>query len=247
MQHDRTGNQIWMGALVLAVALAVQSEARSAVLFSETFDTDATGTAGTLTTYPGFSHAGPGNNVSVTGGQLRMPAVGAGFVDTFSIRGFAGDLTIELDLGADPGSVQYNVGMAIGDNRLIFHPGFAGGAFRVDGPGGFGNTDMGYTPSGNGVMHHMRVDIDAGLGLFDITVTSGASQFVTSFTNAGYQAFDQIGFTVEGNTVGAGLFDNLVIEGDPSLQAARASAPASAGLVLAGLLFTRRKGRCAVR
>ena len=173
-----------------------------------------------------------------------MPAVGAGFVDSLTVRGFAGDLIIDLDIGADPGSVQYNVGLAIGSNRLIFHPGFAGGAFRVDGPGGFANTNMGYTPEGNGFMHHMQVVIDAELGQFDITVTSGTSQFVTSFTNSGYSAFDHVGFTVEGNTVGAALFDNLVIQGDAALQAARLNAPLSGmltGMGVLGIAMRRRR------
>src|SRR4029079_4499502 len=83
------------------------------------------------------------------------------------------------------------------------------GAFRVEGPGGFGNEDMTFLPI-QGVLYHWEVHSTPD-GLFTIKITdpgNPANVFQDSFTNlASYGG--PIGFSVTGEP--SGLFDNLSI------------------------------------
>ncbi|MEZ5303426.1 MAG: hypothetical protein R3F11_22715 [Verrucomicrobiales bacterium] len=81
---------------------------------------------------------------------------------------------------------NYNVGLQIGDNSLAFHPGFTGvpGALRIEGPGGFGSSNMGFVPYNN-VLHHVEV-VQHANGMFDLTVTDSNNPlnvFTTSWFN----------------------------------------------------------------
>jgi len=152
-----------------------------------------------------------------------------------------GEVTIFAQIGSSNSNGNYNIGMVIGENRLVFHPGFTPipGAFRIEGPGGFGNSNMGFVP-GNGLLHQFEVHSFPN-GLFTIKVTDAANPanvYNTSFTNlAAYGA--PIGF-VRSGPAGIGLgdfdgqFDNLVIIPEP----------AAAGLAIAaGLVSLRRRRR----
>lgn len=221
------GNVLAVCLSVMILSFGLLRASAHATAFTETFDTDASNTATTLATYPAFTYTGTQQDLSVVGGRLFMPAPGSNIEESLLIPGFAGDILITVDVGSDPGGGFYNVGLQVGDNRMVFHPGFVSGfgtgegAFRVEGPGGFGNTMMGFTPPGGGVLHKMEVVITAATGQFHITVTDGtnsANVFNTAFTNPGYSPFAPIGLTVEGAQQPPGakaVFDNLHVTPEP--------------------------------
>ena len=227
MRKIRSGLTVlvaYVGLLWAGLALVCGSFPQSAMagnLFLETFDTD-TGDVGA--TYPAFSANVPAF-VTVSGGVVRIMSGGN---ITFLVNGFAGDLLIEADIGTLDGTPgTFNVGLLIGTNILVFHPGLdmpgvpgnEQGAFRVEGPGGIGNTPMGFTPAGPGVLHHFEVVVTAATGQFDIKVTDAnnpANVFTTAFTNTGYTpGSDKIGFRING--IGqSGLYDNLSVSTVPA-------------------------------
>lgn len=157
-------------------------------------------------TFPGDFHLASSEDISGVDGRLVLRNQ-----QTLLRDGPSGAYTLNADVTADASNGSYNVGLQIGQNNLVFHPGLGGGAFRVEGTGGFGNTNMGFTPANN-VLHHMEVVAD-GTGNFDITVTDGANPanvFNTSFTNAGSVGGD-VGLRRSGPTAGVGIYDNLVV------------------------------------
>jgi len=182
------------------------------VVFQEPFDTDTPDRATTVATYTNLSWGGSGDAV-VQSGVLSL---GPPSQDVRTPTGFAGDLVIQAKAGSDPGGGSGNVGLRIGGNRLIFHPAYTGGAFRVDGPNGFGNQNMGFTPAGGGTLHQMQVIGNGASGLFLISVVEAndpSRVFTASFTNPGYSpGTDQIGVTRSASTsIVAGTFDDLII------------------------------------
>jgi hypothetical protein len=152
-----------------------------------------------------------------------------------------GEIVIFAQIGASNSNGNYNVGLVVGDNRLVFHPGFTAipGAFRVEGPGGFGNSNMGFVPT-NGLLNQFEIHSFPS-GLFTIKVTDAANPlnvYNASFTNpASYGG--AIGFVRSGPS-GAGLgdfdgqYDNLRIVPEPSTGGL---------LLLAGLAAVRRRKR----
>lgn len=64
--------------------------------------------------------------------SLATHAVCYGHMDAIR-NGFNGNLHISFNIGALTGGSHYNVGLAIGENTLLFHPGLPGGGFRVAG------------------------------------------------------------------------------------------------------------------
>lgn len=197
--------------------------------------------------YPDFTSTLSGGSATVTGGVLRL--TGAGPAGTQSDQLFTvqmsaaplGEIVIFAQIGASNSNGNYNIGMVVGENRLVFHPGYAAipGAFRVEGPGGFGNSDMGFIPT-NGLLNQFEVHSFPD-GQFTIKVTDAANAsnvYSASFTNlASYGG--PIGFVRSGPS-GSGLgdydgqFDNLLIVPEPS---------AAGMLMLAGCISLRRRKR----
>ena len=210
-----------IAAIVLVLEFAFVSTARANLVFFEAFDVDTTSTAQTLSEYSSFSLSGGGANaLTVDGGVFHLPMQPVGGLQQVSMPGFQGDLTINVDLGKNPGGETFYVGLVIGDNRLLFHPGTTSphpdGAFRVEGPGGFANQDMGFVPAGGNALHEMQVTIVEATGQFNIVVTDGnnaLNTYATSFLNPGYTPGDQIGFVTNGvvGAPGDARFDNLSI------------------------------------
>ena len=128
-------------------------------------------------------------------------------------------------------------GLRLGNNVLGFHPGYPGGALRVEGPGGFGGTDMGWT-SALGVLNHAEIHSFPS-GLFTIKITDGtnpANVFTTSFTNpASYGgAVSLLAFAG-----GSAMYDNLSIAQVPE--------PSSLVLLGVGVLGFSLRRRCVGR
>ena len=125
--------------------------------------------------------------ISASGGLLTMQGSGT---NSLAFDGHPGNLLISADVGNNPGSGNTNVGVRVGANDIVFHPTYAPipGALRVEGPGGFGNQDMGFIPAG-AVLHNMEVAVDAATGRFTIAVTDANNPnnvYAGRFTNAGY-------------------------------------------------------------
>lgn len=219
-----------MYAMAVILAPCAGEPARAVVLFEETFDTDVPDAATFNTQYPAFTTTG---TLNVTGGVVQNEAA-----SDITVPGFDEDIVIDLDVGAELSNGSYNVGLLVGGNRMVFHPGFTGipGAFRVDGGGGFGNSDMGFVPA-NAVLHQMRVVQFHDTGLFQITVTDGstpANVYTASFTNAA-SVGGAIGFTRASSGTLDGLFDNLTISTAAELTAIPAD---GSQLVASALLGT---------
>jgi len=195
---------------------ATTTQLWATTLFSIGFDIDVTGKNAFENNYHDFSFSSSENNIRVNNGVLEIGSnTTFGRMDAL-INGFEGDLHISLNIGAVTGGSNYHVGLAVGQNTLLFHPLHPGGALRVNGPGGFSNMNMGFTPSAN-VLHFMEVDIDGTTGRFDITITDGLNAnniFTASFTNLG-SIGGMIGLHRDGirdpRGVGIGLYDNLLV------------------------------------
>ena len=203
-------------AVVMAVAvLAVVGAALAAPVYEESFD-GSTGdqTIATLNAYPSFSgQFTVDGNATVVGGQLVLRN-GPNDNNQLLIRpGVGGASSVSALVGASNSNGGYNVGLQVGQNNIVFHPNYGGAALRVEGPGGFGNTNVGFTPA-NGVLHQLEV-VGNGAGLFDITLTDGANPantFSTSFTNAG-SVGGNIALRRSGQPIGVGVYDDLTVNG----------------------------------
>ena len=213
--------------IMLVVVLTSPTPALAgSILLSESFDTDTADTSATLASYTDWSRTlaagGVVTELVIIEGRVNMKPSGS-FTDTlFDVAGFTGDLIITADIGRNSTSSSYNVGLTIGDNRLVFHPGFntntTKGFFRVEGPGGFSNQDMGFTTLAN-VMYQFEVSITAATGAFAITVTDpndSNNVYNAAFTNSGYSpGSSRLGFRIEGPTspTKIGFYDNFVVKG----------------------------------
>jgi hypothetical protein len=169
------------------VALSLTARAESTTI-SYDFSTDAS-QANIAAQYPDWSLV-PANGsdaatVSVTDGQLHLGGDQATSTQFQLLTAPVGAFTIDVDLGAFPnGFGSTNIGVKIGDNVIVFHPGYPTTGLRVEGDGGFTNVDVGFTLAAE-TLHHLTLTGD-GLGLFSVTLTDGlnsANTFTTSFTN----------------------------------------------------------------
>jgi hypothetical protein len=181
---------------------------------SHTFATNTANTAAFTAANPEFTFSGAGG-AATSGGQLTMNNPGGGGFSQVTRSGFLGEMIVTAKVGAVNSNGNYNVGLNIGGHNIVFHPGLAGGAFRVEGANGFGNTTMNFTPA-NGVLHDMVVHIFDN-GLFDISVIDGNNPqniFHASFVDVSWSGLTaaqrDVGFRVDGPN-GAGLFDDLNI------------------------------------
>ena len=200
-----------------ALLMLVHTEAFGALVeaFFEPFTIETTTTLETQNMYPAFSFDISGSAI-VDSGVLKLESDEYGNDDSVSISGFPGEIIVSVDIGLSTTSTPgySNVGLKIGDNYMLFHPGFAEGAFYVVGPGGFNSKNMGFTPALD-VLHYMQVHVHPS-GLFEIQVTDGNNQnniFNTTFTNLG-SVGGNITLQRQGtvNATHFGLYDNLLVE-----------------------------------
>jgi hypothetical protein len=115
--------------------------------------------------------------------------------------------------------------MEFGNRRFIFHPGYPGGAFRIEdatlATHLLENLDMGFTPSTT-AFHTMQLFWDDAAGELTVTVLDGdgiADPFALLWEpDAGFDPGGRIGFTYHngGGDPGIAAFDNLTIVPEPS-------------------------------
>ena len=215
------------------------------LLYQQSFDVDTSSTADTLEAYPEFDFFGGGSNpVIVSNNQLIVPMQSSGAFRGLSLAGFQTDLLIRVKLTTVPGGPDQPVGVEIGENRMVFHPGFAGtganppGSFAVNGPGGFPNRNMGFVPAA-GVLHTMEIRSYADFGFYSIKVIDGANPnnvFQAQFSNPSFtpgQAIE-LGTTGVPGFVGSAIFDDLQVfdiqSGASNFEVAGSSNPSMAGM-----------------
>ena len=182
----------------------------------------------------------------VTSGVLHLVTVGVGanaeawVTPTLNYPG--NNVFVSADITANNSSGTYNVGLALGSggvnyDRIVFHPGFGGGAFRISVNAGDGaNVGMGYTP-GNNDPQHVQLSI-APSGLVNVTITDSANPlnvFTTSFTDARVYGADVALFRSRDDPVAGkdGQFSNFSITQVPE--------PSTVMLLAVGGLLTGRR------
>ena len=238
-------------AVILAAGISayvVTAPAGAApILFEEDFQ-DVAPSANVTTDYPNMTFTAPASTSVDAAGVLKIVASSQGNAFGDPDPTPLGDpVVIRADIGATNSNGNYNVGLMIGSDRIVFHPGYSNndpnnlirGALRVEGPGGDSiNQDMGWVPANN-VLHHFEVSITPA-GLVTYTVTDGSNpglSFTNSFTFPGAYNNNQVGFTVAGGTSDFGLFDNLQVIPEPA-----AGALVAGGIALLGATGRRRRG-----
>ena len=94
------------------------------------------------------------------------------------------------------------------------------GAFRIDGPGGHFNYDMGFVPTLS-ALNHVVVDINASTGVSNITIIDGVDSLRVYHETFAIQHYvpshTMIGLSSGGT--GVGIFDNLVVSSVPEVSA----------------------------
>ena len=213
---------VGLSALVLSGVLSAAGSAGADLVtlpYSEDFQNPAP-SADAAADYPEFdANLGGGTATVDANGVLHLiPSSATDQVFTVTPQNPTGEITIFAQIGAGNSNGDYNVGLVLGDNNLVFHPGYpAGGAFRVEGPGGFGNQDMGFVPA-NDVLHQFEFHSFPN-GDVTIRVTDGqnaANVYTASFNNPGSYG-GPIGFRRSGPPNDDGIYDNLQIIPEPTL------------------------------
>jgi len=244
-----------LGAFAVLAAAALYPA--SADTISEPFNTDTNNVG---TTYPDYTLSGP-ISASVANGQLNAQAqLNGGYVGFTTNASFANVHSVSADIGTAtsyyPGNFNVNLFIGTGtptspdgfDDRIVFHPGFAGGAFRIEGPGATSNMDMGFTPpTGADTLTHVRVDV-LPAGKFKATLSYGADSFSYIWSNPELAASAfRVGVGFIDSTVpdqDTAVFDNLTVTtGAPIGAVAPLPKAFPAGLMLMGCFFAIRVRR----
>jgi hypothetical protein len=200
--------------------------------FFEGFNTPTNDAVSTYTDLT-YGDGGSGFNPSYVVNADGILRVGSGDYPYYQAFGVTpdpfptGELIIKLDMGWDgsindppvgPGfggcgirlGTKIEAGGATGSmNNIGFHPGYSGGALRVEGPGGFSGINMGWTPQ-PGVLNHMEIDSFPD-GTFSVKVVDGtnpAHVFTTSFVSPDAYGGEVAILAWAGGT---GLYDNFSV------------------------------------
>jgi len=185
--------------------------------FFEDFSTDSADVV-VDPAYAHFTHEGQERTITVEEGILVMP-MEFGPQPTYYLTVTpdpmpTGEVIINIDMGARGTAGVIACRLRLGNNAMVFHPGIEEGvhprgAFRIEGPGGFPNTAMTFTPA-VGVLHHAEIHSFPD-GLFTIKITDGSDPnnvYEDMFTNiASYGGRIGPGFFSGGSSI----YDNLSI------------------------------------
>jgi hypothetical protein len=177
-----------------------------------------------------YEATGRGWRAGVSGGKLRMggdhPAGDQRLVVT--ARRAIGKprwpdafvVTARLG-GGDEDSGAWHVGVSVGDVKVLFHPGYEGGAFRVEAVGGkkefVGNQDVGFTPAA-GAMHKLTLKVRRAGRVVrfeaELADANGRGVYRKAFEVLARQAgnLDRVGLERSGRQGGDGLFASLSVE-----------------------------------
>lgn len=142
----------------------------------------------------------------------------------FNRRELPKRFSIETAIGGQSiATGTWHVGLAVGKLRILFHPGYSGGAFRVEQTGSraelIANTNMGFTPAGE-ALHGMTIDVEQSGDRveFRVTVTdsndkTGATKYTRQFTAPRSTAgeLDRLALERSGRQGGNALFGFLKV------------------------------------
>lgn len=231
----------------LATILAARPAAAGSVAlpFFEPFNTP---TPDAVATYPQFTADDGGSGLTPVryvnaSGVLRFGSGGFPYYPNFGVTPTptpTGEIVINLDMGwngqdNDPpvGAGFGGTGLRLGNNLFGFHPGYPSSPFRIEGTGGYGNTNIGWTAA-LGVLNHVEIHSFPS-GLFTIKLTDGtnpANVYTTSFTNpASYGGV----ISLLAFAGGSAMYDNLSITAVPE-----PSSFVMLGLTVVGISLRRR-------
>ncbi|MCG8587422.1 MAG: hypothetical protein MI757_22170 [Pirellulales bacterium] len=130
-------------------------------------------------------------------------------------------LEIRAKMGGEAdGSGTYHVGISIGQVKVLYHPAYSGGAFRVEDVDSHdyftsGNKSMGFTPAAGAAQDvTIRVTRTEAGAKFDIEIKQGASTFRDSIdvSTAQLGNYNRIGLERSGRSGGAALFDSFSVK-----------------------------------
>jgi CotH kinase protein/Lamin Tail Domain/Chitobiase/beta-hexosaminidase C-terminal domain len=196
---------------------------------SETFDLASEDLA---TDYPGWSAVSSGGGAaSVEDGALHLS--GSGNLQAMVDLILAPPFTVAGKVGANGanGAGGFNVGIAIGDVTVVFHPDYPGGAFRfgtVNDGTVKDNEDVGFTPA-TGVLHDLVVtatqsgtDVHLAAVLTDGSDPTNVfeSEVTVDAATIGADAdglLPGVGFSRNGGAGDDGVYDDLSVEGGVEL------------------------------
>ena len=178
--------------------------------------------------------AGKGLTGRVSGGLLRLDGKHQVdgdqrlLLDAARVTGrdtFPDTFQIEARLGGTRGGAgAYHVGISVGNVRVLFHPGFTTGGFRIervdDHKPIVNNTPMGFDPPTDKLMQ-MRLEVKrrpSGDVEIKTQIANGDKSFrkTTVLTAEDIGKLDHIGLDRSGRTGGDGLFEDWVVHlGEP--------------------------------
>lgn len=205
-------------------------DSTSSLRFVETFSTATDKIQGQYRSFHFEMHRTRGN-AAIRDGMLRLDNfVNDGDVrlslkakDLFGMAKLPDRFTINGKMGGDSRNIGiWHVGISMGNIRVLFHPGYEGGAFRAQLRDDharplFHNMAMSWTPPTD-TLHDIRISVlrKPTKTHFDVTIVNPTNQskWSKSFTATNMQtgAWDQIGLVRSGRAGGTGLFGPLVVE-----------------------------------
>lgn len=166
------------------------------MIFQSKFETDIDTPEELAAAYP-FIRADKPETITVKDGVLVKKGVGGKCQVNEVSEGLENctDVTYHLSITCDRERFNVGLGCYVGEgrarNRFAFHPGMRGGEFRVEGPGGCWNEDIGFTPpaveAGEGGCRFAVVLNQDGNHSVTITHPKGAEQgsYTKKWTNPG--------------------------------------------------------------
>jgi hypothetical protein len=207
--------------LAACAAVLVGPSAMGQPIFSESFPVDGPFTSAA---YPEWTFVSdlPAVTANVVSGVLTVQGIADGARASVVIPSLS-NVTISATVSStDHGFGLGNVGLRWGDLDFVFHPGFPGGAFRIDENAGansiVGNTNMGFTPiSGRDYRISVHGQATGSNTDFDVVITDGSNTFAPStFTipNSKIEDFTLVGLLLANN--GIKRFDNFLVTPEPS-------------------------------
>ena len=241
---------------LLALAAATLTGQAASISYTETWTPDtgrqADNDGDTFANYSEweyFEFAAEGANARVdTAGELTLAGTGTAIAALVTPSDVGGSgaafdvsthpLVVSTTVGSrfgTPGS--FNAGITIGDASFIFHPGFSGGAHRVNNRAQtvvhLSNTDMGFTPTMT-PFTAMSISVIENGANYDFTYSIGSYNSSYSLAIATVGPLNDIGLTQGGG--GDGNFGSFSVS-----QVPEPSAFALLGCGGLALILRRRK------
>ena len=139
-------------------------------------------------------------------------------------RAFPSQFSVSTKMGGGPeGSGAYHVGLSVGRIKVLFHPGYSGGGFRVETTDDhdylINNSSMGFTPKGN-VLYPVKLTVKRQQNgrvefVAEVRKAPGSEQVYTKRFALDAEVVgpvNRIGLERSGRKGGVGMFENVEID-----------------------------------